>query len=76
MTNVEKQQAYKERMYAAGYKQRTVWIPRDPEKREHITRTIFLKRFDELTKGWSGKKLSAAFNTILGMVGREARRRT
>lgn len=76
MTNGEIQRAFKERMYAAGYKQRTVWILRDPKKREHITRSAFLKRFDELTKGWGGKKLSASFSTILSMIGREAQRRT
>jgi hypothetical protein len=68
MTNREKQKAYKERMYEAGYKQKMVWVMRNPEKEECVTRPVFMRKLDGLTKGWSAGRLSSLFNTILSMV--------
>jgi hypothetical protein len=71
MTNTENQRAFKERMYAAGYKQKVVWVAR--EKQEHLTRAVFLRRLDRLTAGWSSGSLSELFNTVISMV--EVKRR-
>jgi hypothetical protein len=65
---MERQRAFKERLYAAGYKQKIIWVARDPEKSEYLTRSAFLRRFDKLTSGWSSGSLSELFNTILSMV--------
>jgi hypothetical protein len=75
MTVAERQRAYKERLYAAGYKQKVVWVARDPEQGKHLTRSAFLRRFDKLTAGWSSSSLSELFNVILGITGarKEAR---
>lgn len=75
VSNTENQRAYKERMYAAGYKQKMIWVPRNPD--EKISRSKFMKQFEELTEGWSGIRLSGLYSDILSMVepGREARRR-
>jgi hypothetical protein len=68
MTNREKQEAFKGRMYAAGYKQKTVWVLRYPEEGKKLTRAVFLRRFDKLTAGWSAGSLSELFHAILNMV--------
>jgi hypothetical protein len=64
--NTIRQREYKERMYAAGYKQKMVWVSREPG--EKTSRAKFLKRFDELTEGWSSARLSEVFNIILAIV--------
>jgi hypothetical protein len=68
MSNTENQRAFKERLYAAGYKQKIIWVARDPEKGEHLTRSAFLRKFDRLIAGWSSSSLSELFNTILNMI--------
>jgi hypothetical protein len=62
-------------MYAAGYKQKVVWVLRKSD--EKISRPKFMKRFEELTKEWSSVRLSELFSTILSMIesGKEVRRR-
>jgi hypothetical protein len=73
--NKERQRDFKERMYAAGYKQKIVWVPRKPDGR--MSRSRFMKRFEELTEGWSGIRLSELFSAILSMIEpkKEARNR-
>jgi hypothetical protein len=68
MTNTETQRAFKERMYAAGYKQKIVWVVRASEKQKPLNRPAFLRRFDKLTAGWSSGSLSELFTTILSMI--------
>jgi hypothetical protein len=70
MTNNERQKAFKDRMYEAGYKQKIVWVLRDPDEGTRISRETFLKRFGKLTAGWSGKSLSGLFRLILSMLER------
>jgi hypothetical protein len=69
MGNTENQRLFKERMYAAGYKQAIVWVARDPEEGdERISRSIFLKRLDKLTEGWNVEILSKLYGFILSIV--------
>jgi G:T-mismatch repair DNA endonuclease (very short patch repair protein) len=68
MTNTERQREFKERMYEAGYKQKIVWVLRNPEEEKKLNRSAFLKRFDKLTSGWSAGSLSELCNNILSMV--------
>jgi hypothetical protein len=69
MTNTEKQRAFKERMYAAGYKQKMVWVPRNPERARKMSREVFLRRFTEMTDGLDSDELSELFSIILNMTG-------
>jgi hypothetical protein len=73
ISGTERQREFKERMYAAGYKQRIVWVPR--KSKESISRSKFLKRFGELTAGWSSTRMSDLYATILGMIERRERKR-
>jgi hypothetical protein len=69
MTNRETQEAYRERMYAAGYKQIRLWVPRDSEGKDVKTdRRAFIARLDELTAGWSRTRLARLFNELLAVI--------
>jgi hypothetical protein len=69
MTNNEKSEAYRNRMYEAGYKQMRIWIPRDSEKEPIKTdRKMFLRRLEGLTAGWSKNKLSRFLSEVLVIV--------
>jgi hypothetical protein len=68
-TNTEKQHEFKARMYAAGYKQKQVWVLRDPGKRPAKTgRLDFIRKLDELTADWSPAKLSRVFGEIISLL--------
>jgi hypothetical protein len=64
--NTIRQREFKARMYAAGYKQKMVWVPRGPG--EKTSRAKFLKRLDELTKGWNSATLSELFTVFLAVI--------
>ena len=69
MTNKEKDQAYRERLYNAGYKQMRIWVPRNSEKEPIKTeRRFFLKMLEALTAGWSKAKMSRLFSEILEAI--------
>jgi len=69
MTNNEKQEAYRERMYAAGYKQIRLWVPRGSEgKAVKMDRQAFIHKLNELTAGWSRTKLSKIFKELLLII--------
>jgi hypothetical protein len=69
MTNREIQEAYRERMYAAGYKQIRLWVPRDSEgKGVKTDRRAFIARLDTLTAGWSRTRLAQLFNELLAVI--------
>jgi hypothetical protein len=69
MTNTEKQAAYRERMYAAGFKQTRVWVPRETkEKATKMGRQAFLKKLDQLTSGWTKNRLSNLFNVLVPII--------
>jgi len=69
MTSKEKNTAYRERMYAAGYKQMRVWVPRDSEGQAvKLTRQMFSAHLEALTAGWSKAKLSKLFSGILKFI--------
>jgi hypothetical protein len=70
MTTAEKQRAFKERMYKAGYKQVQLWVPRNAgeKSKTHMDRNAFIRKIDELTVGLSPSKLSKLFNDIIRMV--------
>ena len=69
MTSKEKGEAYRNRMYEAGYKQMRIWVPRDSEKEPVKTeRRIFLKRLEALTAGWPKAKLARLFSEVLKTV--------
>ncbi|MDR2490754.1 MAG: hypothetical protein LBD20_05065 [Spirochaetaceae bacterium] len=63
------QKEYRERMYAKGYKQKRIWVPRESDgKAEHMKREAFLLQLEELTAGWSERRLSALFKKLLEYV--------
>ncbi|MDR1390719.1 MAG: antitoxin MazE family protein [Treponema sp.] len=58
MDGRERQAAYRDRMYAAGYKQIRLWVPRNAEEKPvKMERLAFIKLLDELTLGWNKTKL-------------------
>ena len=69
MTNAERQVAFKEKMYAAGYKQKIVWVPRETEGRKvSFERKTFLLRLEAITVGLSKTKLNKLFGEVLKIV--------
>ena len=69
MTSNEKQEAYRNRMYEAGYKQMRVWVPRGSEgKTAKMERKMFMVRLEALTAGWSKAKLSRFFSEVLKVI--------
>ena len=69
MTGKEKDEAYRTRMYAAGYKQMRIWVPRESESKTiKLERKMFMVRLEALTAGWSRTKLSKLFFEILKLV--------
>ena len=69
MTSKEKDEAYRNRMYAAGYKQMRIWVPRESEgKTAKLERKMFMKRLEALTAGWSKTKLSRCVSEVLKII--------
>ena len=69
MTSKEKNEAYRNRLYEAGYKQMRIWVPRESEgKTAKMERAMFIRRIEALTAGWSDKKLSKFFSAVLKIV--------
>ena len=69
MTEAERQRARRKKMYNAGYKLMSIWVPREFEKETtKMERRIFLRRIESLTAGWTEKKLSKLFNELLKIV--------
>ena len=69
MTDAERQNARRERMYSAGYKLMSIWVPRDSEgKAVKMERKIFLRRLEALTAGWSKTKVNKFFGDVLKIV--------
>jgi hypothetical protein len=70
MNNKEHQRAFKERMYARGYKQKIVWVKRDGESygKGHIDRLDFIRRMDSLTAGISTARISKVYKQTLDYI--------
>jgi hypothetical protein len=69
LTNREKQRAYKARMYKAGYKQMVIWVQREPEgKPPAMDRACFIRKLDELTIGWTKKRLSNLYAELVRII--------
>ena len=69
MTSKEKSQAYNTRMYAAGYKQMRIWVPRESEEETaNMERKMFLVRLEALTAGWSKAKMAKFFSEELKLI--------
>ncbi|MDR2661843.1 MAG: hypothetical protein LBC31_02465 [Treponema sp.] len=69
MTNTEKQEAYRNRKYAEGYKQVRLWVPRDSEGKDvKEVRRVFIARLDELTAGWSKTRISKLCKELLALI--------
>ena len=74
LKNRTAQSAYKARMYAAGFKQKMVWVPRDNDEKEStLDRGAFIRKLDELTADWSAAKLSKLFGDLLKIVKAKAK---
>ena len=65
----ERMRAFREKMYAAGYRQAQVWIPTKSEGKEaKMERRLFLRRLEALTIGWPKKKLSKFLSDVLKII--------
>ena len=69
LTNAEKQKAFRERMYAAGYKSKTIWVPIEHEgKKASLDRNAFILKIDASTAGWPKHKLNKFFREALKIL--------
>ena len=69
LSNTEKQEAYRDRMYAAGYKQKRIWVPRESEETPvKLERKAFILKLDELTAGWGKARLSKFLAEVLKII--------
>ena len=69
MTSREKDQAYRSRMYEAGFKQMRIWVPRESEgKAAKADRKMFAAQIEALTAGWSERKRAALFSQTLTFI--------
>jgi hypothetical protein len=69
LTDREKQRAYRERKYAAGYKQIRLWVPRNSEGKDvKVFRKAFAARVEEATAGWSKAKLAKLFRELITII--------
>jgi hypothetical protein len=76
MTNTEKQEAYRNRKYAEGYKQVRLWVPRDSEGKDvKEVRRVFMARLEELTAGWSKTMLLKLCRELLALIEVRSRER-
>jgi hypothetical protein len=66
MTNSEKQEAFRKRMYDAGYKRVLLWVPRNKDTRPgKVDRRSAIRRLDELMAGLSPRKCSRIYQKII-----------
>jgi GrpB-like predicted nucleotidyltransferase (UPF0157 family) len=67
MTDAERQRKFKEKMYAAGYKQMQIWVRRNEtgKRTAGMDRQGFMKKLEALTAGWSEKRQSKLFGTLI-----------
>jgi len=69
MSSKEKDQAYRSRMYEAGFKQMRIWVPRESEgKTVKADRKMFMAQIEALTAGWNERKLASLFSEILMFI--------
>jgi G:T-mismatch repair DNA endonuclease (very short patch repair protein) len=65
-TTAERQRAYKERLYKAGFKQTMVWVKRKEAKMpEKISIANFVKQLKELTAGLSEEALTQLLKLLI-----------
>jgi hypothetical protein len=56
-------------MYAAGFKQRVVWVPReDPDVPARMSRDTFMRRLDKIMADWSKAKQAQTFVDVLTII--------
>jgi hypothetical protein len=66
MTNREAQEAYRNRMYAAGLKQVRLWVSRDFDiKASKLRRKAFMLELDRLTLGMSKPSAEKLYARLL-----------
>jgi hypothetical protein len=67
LTNTEVQRAYKARMYAAGYMQKTVWVLKESggEPAGGMNRAGFMRRLDEVTADLGRRELSELYRELI-----------
>jgi hypothetical protein len=68
-SSTERGRAFRERMYAAGYKNRMIWVKKEKSKSDvKITHRDFLGRLGELTEGMTDRQMSALYGELLVSV--------
>jgi hypothetical protein len=70
LTSKQKQKAFRERMYAAGYKGKLVWVPRDPGGKEKpkMDKGTFIRRVDELIAALSPTRQSKVLKETITFI--------
>jgi len=73
LTNKEKQRRFRDRMYAAGFMQKQVWVRRGTGKRSvKMDTRSFVARMEKLTANWSDDNLAQLFGLLVKIT--EARK--
>ena len=66
MTNREAQEAYRNRMYASGFKQARLWVPRDFDpKASKLQKEAFTLKLDQLTAGMNKSSAAKLYARLL-----------
>jgi hypothetical protein len=77
LSNTEKQEAYRNRMYARGYKKKSIWVPKDSEGiMVKAERKAFMAKLEEFTVGWSKAKLSKFLSEVLKIINKKIKEGT
>jgi len=65
-SDIERQRVFREKMYAAGFKQTAIWINRKEVRYvKNMQHGVFMKRLGKITLGWNEKDLSELYNLII-----------
>lgn len=66
MTNRETQEAYRNRMYAEGFKQARLWVPRDFDAAAaKLERRAFTLKLDQITAGMNKTGVEKLYARLL-----------
>jgi hypothetical protein len=68
MTDVERQKEFRAKMYAAGNKQARMWLPRNKDDNEPMSRDEFLSRLDADLSGRTDGEKSELYKTLLALL--------
>ncbi|MDR1909469.1 MAG: hypothetical protein LBQ35_06105 [Spirochaetaceae bacterium] len=68
-SSAERQRAFKQRMYDAGYKQTIVWALREPEKKgPRMDKGAFLRKLERLTGQYTAEEQGRLYGELIRYI--------